>query len=363
VSFHVVTRRFHLLIPIIDFSSIIFLGGCCNTLQYHLRRTVHQLIPFSSNFSTNCVSNSLIYFGYRPDVPGAPLKDDFRKPIWTDGFDTDDDDDLFERNRKFFSFHMFTNPLELQKHFEQQMQEVMKSLGEDGQLADYDVRDEYLKPGFENEIMQELRKQKAIDTDLDDEWVEDCEASEKVSNYLAFIFRIYADQLHSLLQRMSPDLKAMLPSKMEDKNRVLTDDEKIMDRLIGRKPDESVAETKPKRSLAKPNQTPSGVFGGSFQGPKMFGQSVVSHTVRRPDGTYETRKTVRDSDGNAKTTVIRSTADGRVEKITSDGDTGSKLVDEVRRFAVDSNDKPIVDFDSRYYALHKGGYTLPKNIW
>jgi hypothetical protein len=60
------------------------------------------------------------------------LADEFRKPIWTEGYDTDDDDELFENNSKMFGFQMFTNPLELQKHFDKQMLEMLKALEEEG---------------------------------------------------------------------------------------------------------------------------------------------------------------------------------------------------------------------------------------
>jgi hypothetical protein len=81
----------------------------------------------------------------------------------------------------------------------------------------------------------------------------------------------------------------MLPSARDKsetpdkKNR--TDDEIIMDRLQGKNDEDSVAVAKQKRN--SPTATPNGVFGGSFQGPKMFGQSIISQTVRRPDGVSD----------------------------------------------------------------------------
>lgn len=52
--------------------------------------------------------------------------DEFRKPIW---YDDESDDELFDNN-KSFGFQIFTNPLELQKHYEHQMQEIIKSLAD-----------------------------------------------------------------------------------------------------------------------------------------------------------------------------------------------------------------------------------------
>lgn len=47
---------------------------------------------------------------------------EFRKPMWID--DCESDDELSERK----GFQIFTNPLEMHKYFEQQMQEMMKSI-------------------------------------------------------------------------------------------------------------------------------------------------------------------------------------------------------------------------------------------
>lgn len=46
---------------------------------------------------------------------------EFRKPVWFD--DCESDDELSERK----GFQIFTNPMEMQKYFEQQMQEMLKS--------------------------------------------------------------------------------------------------------------------------------------------------------------------------------------------------------------------------------------------
>lgn len=53
---------------------------------------------------------------------------EFRKPVWFD--DCESDDELYGGNssRKAFGFQVFTNPLEMQKHFEQQVDEMMRAL-------------------------------------------------------------------------------------------------------------------------------------------------------------------------------------------------------------------------------------------
>lgn len=51
---------------------------------------------------------------------------EFRKPVW---YDEESDDELFDNN-KIFGFQVFTNPLEMQKYYEAQMQEMVKSMNE-----------------------------------------------------------------------------------------------------------------------------------------------------------------------------------------------------------------------------------------
>lgn len=56
---------------------------------------------------------------------------DFKKPLW---YDEESDDELFDNN-KMFGFQVFSNPMEIQKYHEQQMQSMLKSFAEfDGEL-------------------------------------------------------------------------------------------------------------------------------------------------------------------------------------------------------------------------------------
>uniref|UniRef100_A0A023ENB7 Uncharacterized protein n=1 Tax=Aedes albopictus TaxID=7160 RepID=A0A023ENB7_AEDAL len=292
------------------------------------------------------------------------VKDEFRKPIWVEEYDSDDD--LFD-NQKIFGVQIFTNPLEIQKHFEHQIQEMMKSLEELDETAkpfDRDLKQDFLKPGFENEIKKELQKEKRLDTDLDGE--------------------IYPDQLHTLLQRISPELKELLPKKkqpeahsMQQPKLKLTDEQKIMDWIHGYKesePQPSAPRPRPPRKI--PSQRyHDGIFEGTFQGPRMFGQSIISQTIRKPDGTYETRKTVRDSEGHTKTTITRSTKDGQKETITTYGDEGGstatkpffeKAPPQQPGGGTDGSIAAAllgVDQACRKHLFSKNGYVLPKNLW
>ncbi|XP_053694652.1 uncharacterized protein LOC128742343 [Sabethes cyaneus] len=292
------------------------------------------------------------------------IKDEFRKPVWVEEYDSDDD--LFD-NQKIFGVQIFTNPLEIQKHFDHQIQEMMKSLEEyDESLKtfDHDLKHEFLKPGFEEEIKKDLKKENLVDTDLDGE--------------------IYPEQLHTLLQRISPDLKELLPKKRDAQDSSpskakpkpkLTDEQKFMDWIHGYKESDPLPSIFSRGSRRVPSQRfHDGIFEGTFQGPRMFGQSIISQTIRKPDGTYETRKTVRDSEGHTKTTITRSTKDGQKETITTYGDDGGpaaiKPFFEGTIVPSDSDKKDSFaqallgsDSNCSKHLYSKNGYVLPKNLW
>lgn len=61
----------------------------------------------------------------------ASNKDEFRKPQWFEEAETDDE--LFDDDRKF-AFQVFTSPLEMQKHFERQLQRLLESVQDDGEF-------------------------------------------------------------------------------------------------------------------------------------------------------------------------------------------------------------------------------------
>uniref|UniRef100_A0A2M4APE1 Uncharacterized protein n=1 Tax=Anopheles triannulatus TaxID=58253 RepID=A0A2M4APE1_9DIPT len=287
------------------------------------------------------------------------LRDEFRKPIWLE--EDDSDDELFD-NRKLFGVQVFTNPLEMQKYFEHQMQEMMKSLEEyddTGRLFDYDLKQEFLKPGYEPPLERgEIKR----DTDLDGE--------------------IYPDQLHTLLQRISPELKELLPRQPQNegnsnaiqRRKSMTDEDKVMDWIHGIKEQQQQSAAPPpafrRNNSPKQRFHEGGIFEGAFQGPRMFSQSVVSQTIRRPDGSYETRRTVRDSEGNTKTTITLATKDGVQETIT----TGHDGVDDRGpkgtlppygggdRTATEPAPGALLALDGKFM-LNNGGYVLPKNLW
>ena len=232
---------------------------------------------------------------------------------------------------------------------------------------------------------------------------------------LSFYGRIYADQLHSLLQRITPDMKELMLKKRMERNETVgassaaarrkpTDEEKVMDLIHGiteqRNHPTGGTVSKPamKRNHGGLGQRfpEGGLFEGAFQGPRMFGQSIISQTIRRPDGvsiyrcyfvrmsllltpflftqSYETRRTVRDSEGNTQTTVTLSTKDGRKETVTTYDDDaafgGVKRNGSAngggggghQRGDAELPTGALLALDGKF-GLNNNGYVLPKNLW
>uniref|UniRef100_A0A1A9V896 Uncharacterized protein n=1 Tax=Glossina austeni TaxID=7395 RepID=A0A1A9V896_GLOAU len=303
------------------------------------------------------------------DRDGAPNKDEFRKPQWFEEAETDDE--LFDDDRKF-AFQVFTNPLELQKHFESQMQQILEAINElenNRMPIEKNLKEEYLKPGFESKTFKEFEKQQKqyFDTDLDGE--------------------IFADQLHSLIQRfangeyMQDSPQAALDSTTKilprnDKKAIrkskpkLTDEEIIMGRIHGTLDGDNEEQRKrikhrrpdfmnPMSPVIPRGPFAGGAFDGHFQGPKMFSQSVMTKTVRKPDGSYETTKITQDSQGNKTITTTR-TKDGKSETVTTYDGAAAGVASAGKRSIKESSE--IYEGERNIY-VSKEGYALPRNLW
>lgn len=180
--------------------------------------------------------------------------------------------------------------------------------------------------------------------------------------------------MYSLIQRLNPEEghENILRSNQRGLRKTaprlkLSDEEIIMGRIHGTL--NADGEMKPAVLLpsrpppnGKPNimtpMTPfGGVFDGTYQGPKMFSQSVMTKTVRKPDGSYETTKVTQDSSGQKTTTVTR-VVDGRKETTvkqegTAAGNAGSMVAAGGDRKA----------YLSRNIFVTKEGYAMPRNLW
>lgn len=288
---------------------------------------------------------------------------DFKKPIW---YDEESDDELFD-NSKLFGFQVFSNPIEIQKYHEQQMQRMLKAFDQfdETKVFDENFREEYMKPGFENFAHSAAAKPSA-DVDLDGE--------------------IYADQLHTLLQRISPesmgiDAKEMPPAavdgpkKLEPKpKRKLTDAERVLDMIhcIDEEDEKKNVTVHPFMKPDLGNKPPNmriphygGAFEGVVGGPKTYRQTFSYQMVRKPDGTFTT-STVVDPSGNTKT-VIERTVDGETKTQTLingvDIDDANGSGGGVQPSVGNENANNWIIDCGRHFYVNKDGYALPKNLF
>lgn len=224
------------------------------------------------------------------------------------------------------------------------------------QFFEKNPREDYMKPGFENIFAKEpeAKNNASMDSDLDGE--------------------IYPEQLHTLLQRISPEMNNLFPNRQliqpqQEKQAAVqrkpTDEEKIWNQIHGNAADGGAASKSIAPFNGRKPQAPhggGGIFDGAFQGPKIFSQSVMIQTVRKPDGSYETRRTVRGTDGQTKTTVTRS-ENGKTETITTiGGDEGIRSIDKGRNADAYPMMQTILGAN-RNLAVSTGGYLLPNNLW
>lgn len=155
----------------------------------------------------------------------------------------------------------------------------------------------------------------------------------------------------------------------------LTDEEQIMGRIHGTLSADGELKPNIMRPARPPASPPSGkpnimtpmtpfggVFDGSYQGPKMFSQSVMTKTVRKPDGSYETTKVTQDSSGQKTTTVTRM-IDGRQETVvTHDGAVvraGAGAGTSAGAAAAGAG----AGVANRNIYVTKEGYAMPRNLW
>lgn len=213
-----------------------------------------------------------------------------------------------------------------------------------------------MKPGFEN--FGNLVKP-SIDVDLDGE--------------------IYADQLHTLLQRIAPEMRTptmtptMAPTVAEPK-RKQTDEEKVMDQIHCIDDDEKLTIMKKQELAPNPPKIRIPHYGGAFEGvmngPKTQRQSFSYQYSRKPDGVYVT-KTVVDPNGNTKT-IIQRTIDGKTQTQTfvngvdvndeKGANIGNGAIGITDTFADVKKNDWIID-PGRHFYVNKDGYALPKNLW
>lgn len=241
----------------------------------------------------------------------------------------DDEDEIFDLDDLFSefqgnSFNFDGFPPNILKQF----QEIMEAMQE----FDEDPQNRQRQKLFENKYNEFRQK---TDQDLDGQ--------------------LYADQLDTLIKRISPEsIPKDAIAKASPKKVKVLDEDKIFDIIHGTFPEEIVPVRPRKRQVQKIPASPHH-FGGlppfdlpPSSGRTTWGQTVM--TIRKQDGSSETRKMERTPNGQTKTTITKTDSDGSSSTQTFTGE-GQKTI-QVKSPQASANyaERNLITFD---------GYKIP----
>lgn len=240
----------------------------------------------------------------------------------------DDEDEIFDLEDLFsemhgnsFNFHGF--PPGVLKQFK----EIIEAMQE----FDDDPQNGQRQRFFENKYNEFHQKS---DQDLDGQ--------------------LYAEQLDTLLKRISPELMPKQKTPSIQKKIKISDEDKILDIIHGTYREEVVPVKPRKRQVPKIPASPHH-FGGlpPFDMPtssaRSWHTSKTIMTIRKPDGSYETRRTERTPDGQMKTTITKTDSDGTSSTQSFTGDD-QKVVAKPPAASGNHAERNLVMFD---------GYKIP----
>ena len=174
--------------------------------------------------------------------------------------------------------------------------------------------------------------------------------------------QIYADQLDTLLKRISPEFTPNSSSAPQDaaanqkKKFKQSDEDKIMDIIHGTYREEIVPVKPRKRQVQKvpamqsPHHFGLPPFDLPPTGSRTWGKTVIS--IRKPDGTYETRKTERSPDGQTTTTITKTDTDGTKSTQTFMGEGGKAQ-------AAQKSAEAGANYNERNLLTTSEGYKIP----
>lgn len=243
--------------------------------------------------------------------------------------DQTDDEEFFDLEDFFSEFH--GNKFNFQgfpPSILRQLQDILEAMQE----FDDDPENHQRKRSFENKYNEFRQK---TDSDLDGQ--------------------LYADQLDTLLKRISPEFapKEATPRPSVQKKFKQPDEEKIIDIIHGTFREEIVPIKPRKRQIQKVPASPHH-FGGlppfdlppSSSRSQSWGKTVIS--IRKQDGSYETRKMERSPDGQTRTTITKTDSDGSSSTQTFTGESQKPTVAQPTN--TNYEHRNMIKFD---------GYTIP----
>lgn len=232
-----------------------------------------SLFDFFRNFFLGSSGSSSV-----PSDSG--FRNDFRNPIW-DSNEGDDSDNDFRSAGGSFSFNIYSNPLEIHRYFEQQMNEIIKNFFVTDPFQD---GDSFFNSGFPQ--------------------------FPGIEDHSPFNF---LPQPPDIGESKSPDVDS--PKDLREQllkpefRKVEKPSDKVDTSLDGKVNTDDIVRAFDSKDSVVPIWTPNDrekavvPFKDTFNFSS--GRSVVSRIVRRPDGSTEREEIVKNSDGSETKTVTR----------------------------------------------------------
>ncbi|XP_075213344.1 uncharacterized protein LOC142319681 [Lycorma delicatula] len=226
-----------------------------------------------------------IFAGRRESTPNqadSEFRNDFRNPIW-DTNEGDDSDNDFRNHGNFFSFNVYTNPLEIHRYFEQQMNEMLKNFH---MLEPFQEFSSFFNSDF-NENEFPMIEQSPLD---------------QFSQQFPAIEGPNESQKSLREHLLKPEFRS-----------IESPSDKVDTILDGEVDTKDICRALEKKDSPIPIWTPNDSAKSLVPNRDTFsfssGRSVVTRFVRRADGSTEREEIVKDSDGTETKTVTRSLGD------------------------------------------------------
>jgi len=240
-------------------------------------------------------------------------------------------DPMQRRDMETRNFTVLTDPLEIHRFFEQQMDDMLRNFGfgfgraeERGCIAleEPPLQDEP-KDSLRDFMLKEPVGQPRIDSDIDDDKVD-------------------IRDLEKLFKRTD---------RIEDKNEGVS-----RKSAVGGMNEDPIIRQFSGSIFGGADRLFTEVFDrqdndGCFS--KSFGTSVFEKSVKLPGGGIETNKTVRNSDGSEVSTVIRKYGDQTHEKIIKRDKNGKETIED-KFINLDNSGSSIENFENKF------GRSLPE---
>lgn len=266
--------------------------------------------------------------------------DSFRNPIWQNDEDEDDVSDFNRHQMNRYHFRIDSNPFEMTRFFENQMDHILKAMLE-GFGNNFGDNSSIFTPFGTDEFAQfgniERKSNKAGPRD------EVMKPEYEIPNSRHFFdgfTNIFTMPERKINKGLCDDV--LKPSyEMPDANH-----QKVDSDIDGKIESNQLAKILKDSSTLEPKKYEP--FGGHiFQS----GKSVSTQIIRRSDGSIEERRTFRDSSGNEETSVTRQIGDKKHVVITKKAKDGSQ---EQTEDIINMDENDLGGFNKRWF-----GYSTP----